>query len=299
MASLKNIVNNEVRIVAHKYFGNLLEDKRVLITGSNRGLGLLMARRFLECGANVIICGAPDEDVTEAVNRLKDLDPSFEVMGCKPDLTNEVDLEKLMNIIESGWGGLDVLINNAGIYPFRTFEEYPQELLRQVFEVNVFGMFTMSQKAVQIMKKNPNGGVILNTSSMAGIDGAMANIGYTASKFAVQGLTLGLARELGKYHIRVNGVAPAGILRTDLSGHVIEQPSLIKMVGSQASTEEMMAIERVANCFAPLGDYRCHPDEIINAFIYLASDASNFVSGQTIVIDGACIWPAANPLSCL
>ena len=80
-----------------------------------------MARRFLECGAKVIICGAPNEDVTIAIEQLKNIDSSFEVMGCTPNLTNEDELAKLMNIIETGWGGLDILINNAGIYPFRSF----------------------------------------------------------------------------------------------------------------------------------------------------------------------------------
>jgi len=285
--------------VAHKYFGKILEDKSVLITGSNRGLGLLMARRFLECGAKVIICGAPNEDVTIAIEQLKNIDSSFEVMGCTPNLTNEDELEKLMNIIETGWGGLDILINNAGIYPFRSFEEYPQELFRRVFEVNVFSIFTVAQKAVRLMKENPKGGVIINTSSLAGISGAMANIGYTASKFAVQGLTLGMARELGKYKIRVNGVAPAGILRTDIDGNVIEQQKVVDLIGAYEGDIEITNIEKMAEKFAPLGSYQCHPDDVINAFIYLASDAASFVSGQTISVDGACIWPAANPMSCL
>ena len=285
--------------MAHKYFGNILEGKRALITGSNRGLGLLMAHRFLECGASVVICSAPHEDVTEAVNQLKEINPSFEVMGCKPILTEEADLETLMNIIESGGGGLDILINNAGIYPFKPFEAYPLELFRQVFEVNVMGLFTISQKAAELMKKNPNGGVILNTSSMAGISGSMANIGYTASKFAVQGLTLGMARELGKYHIRVNGVAPAGMYRTDVNGENVEKQELSKVLGNFVEDREINTIERITKKFSPLGSYMCHPDEEINAFIYLASDAAQFISGQTIAVDGACIWPAANPISCL
>lgn len=285
--------------MAHKYFGNILEGKRALITGSNRGLGLLMAHRFLECGASVVICSAPHEDVTEAVNQLKEINPSFEVMGCKPNLTDEADLETLMNIIESGWGGLDILINNAGIYPFKPFEAYPLELFRQVFEVNVMGLFTISQKAAELMKKNPNGGVILNTSSMAGISGSMANIGYTASKFAVQGLTLGMARELGKYHIRVNGVAPAGMYRTDVNGENVEKQELSKVIGKFVEEKEINVIEKITKKFSPLGSYMCHPDEEINAFIYLASDAAQFISGQTIAVDGACIWPAANPMSCL
>lgn len=285
--------------MAHKYFGDILKDKRVLITGANRGLGLLMAHRFLECGAKVAICSAPFEDVAEAVDQLNVINPEFEVIGMKPDLSNEEEVEKVMHIIEAGWGGLDILINNAGIYPFKPFEQYPQELFKNVFDVNVTGLFTMSQKAVELMKKNPEGGVILNTSSLAGISGSMANIGYTASKFAVQGMTLGMARELGKYNIRVNGVAPAGMYRTDVYGNVMESQgagSLLGKAGDEFAEKLARAID-AAKHFQPLGDYQCHPDEMINAFIFLASDAAKFISGQTIAVDGACIWPAANPMS--
>ncbi len=288
-------------MMAHKYFGTILEGKRVLITGANRGLGLLMAHRFLECGAKVAICSAPFEDIADAVAQLKSIDPNFEVMGIKPNLSDEAEVEKVMQIIEAGWGGLDILINNAGIYPFKPFEEYPQELFKNVFDVNVTGMFTMSQKAVALMKKNTDGGVILNTSSLAGISGAMANIGYTASKHAVQGMTLGMARELGTYNIRVNGVAPAGMYRTDVYGNVIESQGMGALLGKDGGNtefaEKLTRATDAAKHFQPLGDYQCHPDEMINVFIFLASDAAKFISGQTIAVDGACIWPAANPMS--
>lgn len=243
--------------MAHKYFGDILKDKRVLITGANRGLGLLMAHRFLECGAKVAICSAPFEDVAEAVDQLNVINPEFEVIGMKPDLSNEEEVEKVMHIIEAGWGGLDILINNAGIYPFKPFEQYPQELFKNVFDVNVTGLFTMSQKAVELMKKNPEGGVILNTSSLAGISGSMANIGYTASKFAVQGMTLGMARELGKYNIRVNGVAPAGMYRTDVYGNVMESQGAGSLLGKAGDefAEKLARATDAAKHFQPLGDY--------------------------------------------
>jgi 3-oxoacyl-[acyl-carrier protein] reductase/7-alpha-hydroxysteroid dehydrogenase len=233
------------------------------------------------------------------VQQLKNVDASFEVMGIKPNLSDEAEVETVMRIIEAGWGGLDILINNAGIYPFKPFEEYPQELFKNVFDVNVTGLFTVSQKAVELMKKNPNGGVILNTSSLAGISGSMANIGYTASKYAVQGMTLGMARELGKYKIRVNGVAPAGMYKTDVNGNVMESQGAGALLGQDGDefAEKFVRAAEAAKHFQPLGDYQCHPDEMINAFIFLASDAAKFISGQTIAVDGACIWPAANPMS--
>ncbi len=285
--------------MSHKYFGRILEGKRALITGSNKGLGLLMAHRFLECGAKVAICCAPNEDITEAVATLKSLDPSYEILGFNPCLTDEAALDQVMETIESTWGGLDILINNAGLYPAKPFEEYPQEMFKKVFDVNVTGLFVISKKAAQLMKKQ-NKGAIVNTSSMAGIDGAMRNIGYTASKFAVEGMTLGMARELGQYGIRVNGVAPACMTRTDVYGNPIERDA--ENMKESAGSFDYAAIKKASDIalkFAPLGKFESHPDEEINAFIFLASDAAAFISGQTIAVSGACIWPAASPLSSL
>lgn len=282
--------------MAHQYFGTILENKRVLITGANRGLGLLMARRFLECGAKVAICSAPHEDPTEAVRQLQAVNPDFAVLGFKPNLTNEAELDAVMQTIEQNWGGLDILVNNAGIYPFKPFEEYPQELFRNVFDVNVTGLFAMTKKAMELIKKNQNGGAIVNTSSMAGVAGSMNNIGYTASKFAVEGLTLGMARELGRYHIRVNGVAPAGMIKTDVDGNAIES-GMTAMMKDPEAAQRLQQASAFAAHFAPMGSYQCHPDEVINAFIFLASDAASFISGQTIAVSGACVWPAANPMA--
>ena len=151
----------------------------------------------------------------------------------------------------------------------------------------------MSQKAAALLKKQGRGAII-NTSSMAGIDGAMRNIGYTASKFAVEGLTLGMARELGPCGIRVNAVAPAGMLKTDVNGQEIPFPHT---PDADVDPAKAQAAYETALKFAPLGSFQCHPDEMINAFIFLASDAASFISGQTLAVSGACIWPAASPAS--
>ena len=282
--------------MGHKYFGTILQGKRAIITGANKGLGLLMARRFLECGAKVAILCAPFEEIAPAVKELQDIDAGFEVLGYNPELTDEAALTAMLDDIVAKWGGVDVLVNNAGLYPTREFEAYPKDLFRNVFDVNVTGTFVLSQQVSKVMKQNEKGGAIVNTSSMAGIDGAMRNIGYTSSKFAVEGLTLGMARELGKYGIRVNGVAPAGIVRTDVNGEEIPM-STANLSGYNQDPEKMMQAYQTGLKFSPMGRFQCHPDEIINAFIFLASDAASFISGQTIAVSGACIWPAASPAS--
>lgn len=285
----------------HQYFGEILKGKRAVITGGNRGLGILMAHRFLECGAKVAIFCAPNEDYTQAVADLKGLDPSYEVMGFRPDLTNETELQQVADVIEKEWGGLDILINNAGLTPTRPFDEYSLDLFQTVLDVNVKGILAVSKVMSKLLRKEPNSAIV-NTSSMAGIDGAMANIGYTASKHAVQGLTQGMARELGKYGIRVNGVAPACMKKTDVYGNVItlDAATLQNEAGNNAMDMEALAkAVDIATKFSPLGRFEAHPDEMINAFIFLASDAASFISGQTIAVSGGCIWPAASPLSTL
>lgn len=281
--------------MAHKYFGEILKGKRAVITGANRGLGLLMARRFLECGASVAICSAPNENYTDAVEKLQKLDANYHVKGFCPNLSSKKDIEVMTKEIVSDWGGIDILINNAGIYPARNFDAYSQELFQTVFDVNVTGMFVTSQVISEIMAAQ-GGGVIVNTSSMAGVDGAMGNIGYTASKFAVEGLTLGMARELGPKKIRVNAVAPAGIKAVDFDGN----EKNLSEKNSNLSEEKLLAFKKAENTalqFAPMGRYQGHPDEIIHAFIFLASDAASFISGETLAVNGACIWPAASPMS--
>ena len=282
--------------MGHKYFGNILEGKRAIITGANKGLGLLMARRFLDCGAKVAILCAPFEEIEPAVKELQDIDAKFEVLGYKPNLTDEAELAAMVEDIVAKWGGVDILVNNAGMYPTRKFEQYPKDMFEKVFDLNVTAPFVVTQQVLKVMKNNENGGVVLNTSSMAGTAGAMANIGYTASKHAVQGLTKGMARELGQYGIRVNGVAPAGIERTDVNGDPV--PMVAASLDGY-NHEKMMEAVQISKKFAPLGTVQLHPDEYINAFIFLASDAARFISGHTIEVNAAAVWPAASPASCL
>jgi NAD(P)-dependent dehydrogenase (short-subunit alcohol dehydrogenase family) len=278
--------------MTHKYFDNILDGKRVIITGANRGLGLLMARRFLECGAKVAICCAPDEDIDKAVQALKQLNSSYQVLGFRPNLTDLTELEEVVNTVVKNWGGVEVLVNNAGLYPSHTLDEYPKELFETVMDVNVLGPFLLAKCVAKVMEMQEKG-VILNTSSMAGISGAMRNIGYTTSKFAIQGLTVGLARELGSKGIRVNGVAPAGMYRTNLNGDVEPMANIFEAPDNVRNAYE------IAKKFCPLGAFMTHPDNVINAFIFLASDAAEFISGETIQVNGACIWPAASPASLL
>ena len=138
--------------MSHKYFGSILAGKRALITGANRGLGLLMAHRFLECGAKVAIFCAPHEEIEPAVAELKALDPSFEVLGFKPNLTDEDALRKIMAEIEDKWGGLDILVNNAGNGgPSIPTVDMPQEIFDKVVNLDLCSLFRVMKAFGKVM----------------------------------------------------------------------------------------------------------------------------------------------------
>ena len=196
-----------------------MKGKTALITGAGRGIGRAAAVALAQAGANVVINYAGNETTALETEKLCKK-AGAETFLIKGNVEKAQDCAKMVEETVKRFGRIDILVNNAGIYPACRYDEYSPELFQKVNNLNVLGTFMVIKSAVKIMEKQRKG-VILNTSSMAGIDGAMGNIGYTASKFGVEGLTLGLARELGPKGIRVNGVAPAGIDRTDLDGNII------------------------------------------------------------------------------
>ena len=163
---------------------------------------------------------------------------------------------------------LDILVNNAGISQRDSLYNYDPADFEKIINLNVNAVFRCTQSAAKIMKEQ-GGGVILNTSSMVSLYGQPAGCGYPASKFAVNGLTKSLARELGKDNIRVNAVAP-GVIRTDMVA---------------ALPEEM--VQRIASTI-PLGRMG-EPEDIANAFLFLASDMASYITGAVLSVDGATI----------
>ena len=168
--------------------------------------------------------------------------------------------------IKEKYGRIDILVNNAGVSDSTPLDKYTAEHFANVMDLNVNAMMNGILPATAIMKEQ-GGGCILNTSSMVSLYGQPAGCGYPASKFAVNGLTKSLARELGKDNIRVNAVAP-GVIRTDMVA---------------ALPEEM--VQRIASTI-PLGRMG-EPEDIANAFLFLASDMASYVTGEILSVDGA------------
>lgn len=242
----------------------MLNGSVAVITGATRGIGFATAKLFLENNAKVVIFGSKEESVNKALDKLSEYKDN--ILGMYPNLNSESEVADAFKKVVDKFGKIDILINNAGISSSTPLDNYTYEEFNKIMDLNVNAMFLCTKLVVPYMKEN-GGGVILNTSSMVSIYGQSAGVGYPTSKFAVNGMTKSLARELGKYKIRVNAVAP-GVINTD-------------MVSS-------LPKEVIAPIIAgiPLGRIG-EPEDIANAFLYLASPMASFVTGEILSVDGA------------
>lgn len=242
----------------------MLKNKTAAVTGGTRGIGLAIAKKFLENGANVVVMGSRKETVDKALAGLTEYEGR--VMGLWPDLCDPEAVAEAFASVKERFGSLDILANNAGISSRTSLYDYTVEEFGKILDINVKAVFVCSQAAARIMKEQ-GGGVIINTSSMVAEYGQPAGCGYPATKFAVNGLTRSLARELAKDHIRVNAVAP-GVTKTDMVAAL--PPEMVERISSDI----------------PLGRVG-EPEDIANAFLYLASGQASYVTGVTLRVDGA------------
>ena len=242
----------------------LLQGKTAIVTGGTRGIGFAIVKKYLENGANVAVAGSRKESVDKALAKLTEYEGR--VMGIWPDLCDPEAVAEAFTSVKERFGRVDILANNAGLSSRTSIYEYTLEEFSKIMDINVKAVFVCSQAAARIMKEQ-GGGVIISTSSMVGTYGQAAGCGYPASKFAVNGLTKSLAKELAKDQIRVNAVAP-GVTRTDMMA---------------ALPQEM--VERIS-AGIPLGRVG-EPEDIANGYLYLASDLASYVTGVVLGVDGA------------
>lgn len=244
----------------------MLTGKVAIVTGGTRGIGFATVRTYLQNGAKVALWGSRQETVEKALQKLHAENPQWPVMGQWPNITSSESVAQAMQEVTETWGRLDILVNNAGISQSTPFLNYTDDEFDKIMDLNIKALFVCSQAAARIMKAQ-HAGVILNTSSMVSIYGQPSGVGYPTSKFAVNGMTKSLARELGKDGIRVNAVAP-GVIATDMVA---------------ALSEEM--VQRLAASI-PVGRLG-QPEDIANAFLFLASDMASYISGAILSVDGA------------
>lgn len=242
-----------------------LKNKVAIITGGSRGIGYATADAFLREGAVVVIAASSKATADKAVASLKEKHPGAAVAGISPNLSDLKDVQDMFKLVTDRYGCIDILVNNAGISESTPFMEYTEEAFDKVMNLNVKGVFNATRAASECMVARGKG-VILNTSSMVSIYGQPSGIAYPASKFAVNGLTVSLARELGPKGIRVNAVAP-GITETDMMKAVPRE--VIEPMIAQ------IPLRRLGQ-----------PADIANAFVFLASDEASYITGVVLSVDG-------------
>ena len=244
----------------------MLQGKVAVVTGGTRGIGYAVVEAFLKNGATVVLFGSRQETVDKALGQLKGQNADWPVTGMAPKLTDYAAVAAALQQVAERYGRLDILVNNAGISARDSLYQYDPADFEKIMALNVNAVFNACRAAAPIMKEQ-GGGVMLNTSSMVSLYGQKAGVGYPTSKFAVNGMTKSLARELGCDNIRVNAVAP-GVTRTDMVA---------------ALPKEML--ERVSAPI-PLGRVG-EPEEVANAFLFLASDMASYITGEILSVDGA------------
>lgn len=244
----------------------MLQNKVAIVTGGTRGIGFAVVRTFLQNGAKVALFGSRQETVDKALAQLREENAGWPVVGMSPDLTDYAAVEAAVKAVCEKFGSVDILVNNAGISAREPLYAYDPAAFSNIMDLNVKAVFNGCRAVAPIMKAQ-GGGAIVNTSSMVSLYGQPAGVGYPASKFAVNGMTKSLARELGPDNIRVNAVAP-GVTRTDMVA---------------ALPKDM--VERIS---APIPLRRVgEPQEVANAFLFLASDMASYITGAILSVDGA------------
>lgn len=243
-----------------------LSGKTAIVTGGSRGIGKEMAEALAEAGASLMLCARRMEWLDETVKEFTE--KGFDVAGKTCDVSNPEDIRLLVDETVARFGSLDILINNAGISWGEMPEDMPLEKWQTVLDVNLTGCFLMAQAASREMLKQ-NRGSIINIASIAGITSSANGpfyAGYVASKAGLIGLTRELAASWGRRGIRVNAIAP-GFFHSRLADSVIDL--------YEGSIQENNMIPRIGQA-----------GELKGITVFLASDASSYITGQTIAVDG-------------
>lgn len=242
----------------------MLKGKVAVVTGGTRGIGFATVKKFLENEAKVVLLGSKQETVEKAIKELKQINSSYDVIGFYPDLSSKEEMNEVFKKVKEIYGHIDILINNAGISSKTKIEDYSEEEYDKITNLNIKSVFNCSKQIIPYLKETK--GVILNTSSMVSIYGQPSGVMYPTTKFAVNGITKSLARELAPQGIRVNAVAP-GIINTDMVAKLPKEmiEPLIKTIP-----------------FGRIGE----PEDIANAFLFLSSNLSSYITGVILSVDG-------------
>lgn len=242
----------------------LLDKKVCLITGASRGIGLATTKRFVEEGGIVYANVRHPKNLDNMYESLSEINDGT-ITALYFDVRNEVEAKHAIMRIKEEQGQLDVLVNNAGIMQDALIGMISTNMMKEIFDTNVFGVVSMLQLARKLMIRQRRGSIV-NISSIVGIEGNAGQLAYSASKGAVAAITKTAAKELASYGIRVNAVAP-GMIDTDM----------YRSIGEERVRDQ---IERIR--MGKLGT----PEEVADAILFLASDLSRYITGDIIGVNG-------------
>lgn len=244
----------------------LLEGKVAVVTGSSRGIGFAVAEKFLDNDAKVAILGSREESANKAIDKLKEKYDSSLFKGYWPRLTDEVSVKEFVGEVIKDFGKVDILVNCAGISDNIPSVDADLAHFAKVMDINVNGTYNMIHNFLPHFLERKSGSII-NFSSMVSKNGQPTGVAYPTSKFAINGLTVSLARELGPSGIRVNAVGP-GVTNTDM----------VKVLPKEQiePVKQMIPLKRIGE-----------PEDVAKAVLFLASDLASYVSGEILYCDGA------------
>jgi NAD(P)-dependent dehydrogenase (short-subunit alcohol dehydrogenase family) len=239
-----------------------LKGKVAIVTGAGQGIGKGIALAMAAEGCSVVVSDVNEETCATVVGEIEAL--GMQALAVRCDVSSAQEVAALFVKTKEHFGQLDVLVNNAGIYPFLPFESMEESDWERVIDVNLKGVFLCAKEAAKML---PDGGRIVTVSSIASVVGFAGLAHYCASKSGVNGLTRVLALELAKRNITVNAVAPGAIATPGASGAMTEE-----------AMQQTLAMIPAARQGAP--------EDIANAVVFLSSAASSYITGQVIIVDG-------------
>lgn len=242
-----------------------LKNKRVLLTGSTKGIGLASAREMLALDAKVFINSRTEEDVNAVVEDLRR--ENHEVHAAVADLSEPQGRDRLLRAVRKNWSGLDVLVNNVGMNLRKPFETYTLEEYRRIFETNLFSALELTQQLLPLLRQGRHPSIV-NVASVAGMVDVRSGAIYGMTKAAMIQLTRHLAVEWAPYGIRVNAVSP-WYTRTPLAEPVLQNPERMELILSRTP------LSRVAEA-----------EEVAAAIAFLAMDKASYITGQNLAVDG-------------